>query len=204
MQTQSDWEHLVVIDTPRGNMARDQREIIMSIPSTANRSYSYCDKRHNNYGHTCRHQIWEHVKGDYILYIDDDDYLADADVLKSLDSVIEPWAVFPILKNGNTFLHLPPATGGTGTGMFIHRKEIGRWPNSDSYEADGLLVEELKQKYAYQVLDSRPLVIQPKSSCGVSNAETWLGHRLAHLVSLGLRFRYFVRTRNSVKTRTVL
>jgi glycosyltransferase involved in cell wall biosynthesis len=196
-QTQADWEHLVVIDMPSDNMTKDQREVVTSIPSKANRSYFYCDRKHNNYGHTCRHQIWKHVKGDYILYVDDDDYLADGDVLRTLDSVTEPWAVFPALVHGKTFLHLPPATGGTGTGMFMHRKEIGRWPDLDSYEADGSFVEELAHRYPYQVLDSRPLVILPKSSCGVPNAESWLGQKRAHLVSLWLRCCYSARIRKS-------
>jgi len=40
-QTQSDWEHLVVIDTPRDNMKRNQRQIIASIPSKENRWVFY-------------------------------------------------------------------------------------------------------------------------------------------------------------------
>jgi hypothetical protein len=197
IQTQSDWEHLVVVDLPSSSLTRNQREVIASIPFNTNRLYSYCDRKHNNYGHTCRHRIWEQVKGDYILYVDDDDYLADGEVLKTMDSVTEPWAVFPMLRHGKAFLHLPPAAGGTGTGMFIHRKVIGRWPDLDSYEADGLFVEELKQKYRYQVLDSRPLVIQPKSSCGVSNAESWWGSKHAKWISRWLRYRYSAKTRTA-------
>ena len=194
-QTQSDWEHLVVIDTPRDNMKRNQRQIIASIPSKENRWFFYCDRRHNNYGHTCRHQIWEQAKGDYIFYVDDDDYLSHKDVLRALDSVGEPWAVFPILRHGKTYLDLPPGSSKTGTGMFIHRREIGRWPDADSYETDGLFVEELRQKYAYQVLDCGPLVIQPKSSRGISNAESWFGNKLAGLKARWLWYRYRTRTR---------
>jgi glycosyltransferase involved in cell wall biosynthesis len=197
-QTQSDWEHLVVIDMPRDNMTADQREIIKSIPRKANRSYSHCERKHKNYGHTCRHQIWEHAKGDYIFYVDDDDYLADKDVLRTLDSVTEPWAVFPILRRGQTFFNLPPGYCRTGTGMFIHKRATGRWPDVDLYEADGAFVEELKQRHPYQVLDSRPLVVQPTSSWGVSNAESWLGAKLAVLVG---RWHWF---RRSPKSRTVL
>jgi len=194
-QSQSDWEHLVVIDMPRGNMTADQREIIKSIPLKANRSYSHCDKRHKNYGHTCRHQIWEQAKGDYILYVDDDDYFADKDVLRVLDAVTEPWAVFPILRHGKVFFYLPPGRCRTGTGMFIHKKAIGRWPDSDSYEADGCFVEELRDRYQYQVVESRPIVIQPKSSYGISNAESWFGDVLTRQVSLWRRCRDFAKTR---------
>jgi glycosyltransferase involved in cell wall biosynthesis len=188
-QTESDWEHLVVIDTPRGNMTKEQRNVIESIRSNAKRSYSHCDRRHNNYGHTCRHHIWEQVRGDYILYVDDDDSLADENVLKTLDSVTEPWAVFPMLRHGKRFLCVPPARGGTGTGMFLHRREIGRWPDRDSYDADGWFVEELKQRFPYQVVESRPLVIQPQSSCGVSNAESWWGAERAKWIARWFRYK---------------
>ncbi len=196
-QTQSDWEHMVVIDTPRNKLSRDQRKVLASITPKENRLFSYCATRHNNYGHTCRHQIWEHAKGDYIIYVDDDDYLAHKDALRMLDSVAEPWAVFPILRHGKTFLNLPPGTFNTGTGMFIHKREVGRWPDSDSYEADGLFVEELTRRYAYQVLDCEPLVIQPRSSCGVSNAENWFGNKLARLTARWLSYRYCAKTRNA-------
>lgn len=180
-QTQTDWEHLVVIDMPQKSMNGEQKAVLRTIGTRANRSVSYCEKKHKNFGHTCRHHIWEKVKGGYIFYIDDDDYLADAEVLRELDAVTEAWAVFPILRHGKRFFNLPPACGGTGTGMFIHKKETGRWPNMDAYEADGKFVEELRRNYAYQPLDVRPLVVQPTSSWGVSNAETWLGKRLTAL-----------------------
>ena len=192
-QTQSDWEHLVVIDMPRDHMNENQRKIMASIPSDQRRSYFYCAKRHNNYGHTCRHQAWEQAQGDYLLYVDDDDYLADEGVLKALDSVVEPWAVFPILRHGQVFLDLPPGMFKTGTGMFIHQKKTGRWPDSDSYEADGLFIEKLKKNYSYQVVDSRPIVVQPASSYGLANVQTWRGDKFAKLIKRWHRYRYYGR-----------
>jgi hypothetical protein len=191
-QTESDWEHLVVIDTPRDKLTRDQEKIVTStpLPPRGKRLFSYCERKHRNYGHTCRHEVWKHAKGDYILYIDDDDYLAHEDALRVLDSVVEPWAVFPVLRHGRLFFHLPPGTAKTGTGMFIHKREIGRWPDSDAYEADGLFVESLLQKYRYQVLRCPPLVIQPKSSFGVSNAEGWFGDKVAKLTGRWLWYRH--------------
>jgi hypothetical protein len=129
------------------------------------------------------------------LYLDDDDYLADKDVLRALDSVNEPWAVFPVLRYGKVFFNLPPGCQKTGTGMFIHKRELGRWPDSDSYDADGSFVEELRQRYPYQVLGSRPMVIQPKSSAGISNAESWFGDKLAKLALFWMKLLYFARTR---------
>ncbi len=182
-QVQTDWEHLVIVDLPRQEMTQSQQGVLRSISSSANRSIFFCDKRHNNYGHTCRYQAWERVKGEYILYVDDDDYLADSAVLETLDAVTQSWAVFPVLRHGQRFFCLPPGPRSTGTGMFIHRKEIGRWPALDSYEADGCFVEELTRQHSYQVVDSRPLVFLPKSSCGVPNAETRMGGILAKLTT---------------------
>jgi glycosyltransferase involved in cell wall biosynthesis len=176
-------------------MAADQTAIIASIPPKVSRAYYYCEKQHHNYGHTCRHEAWKNAKGDYVFYIDDDDFLADRNVLKTLDSVTESWAVFPVLRHGRKFFHLPPRKDGTGTGMFIHRREIGKWPDSGAYEADGLFVEALKQQYPYQVVDSRPLVIQPTSNFGKSNRETWLDGELGNFVILWQRFRYFAKSR---------
>ncbi|MCU1301034.1 MAG: hypothetical protein JWQ87_1318 [Candidatus Sulfotelmatobacter sp.] len=196
-QTQSDWEHLVVIDTPHHSLTRDQRKIIEStlIPPRANRSFSYCERKHNNYGHTCRHQAWERAKGDYILYLDDDDYLAHHEALSVLDSVVEAWAVFPVLRHGQLFFNLPPGTARTGTGMFIHKREIGKWPDSNAYEADGLFVEGLLQKYRYQALDCPPLVIQPKSSFGISNAESWYGDKAAKVIGRWELYRHRLKNR---------
>lgn len=195
IQTQSDWEHLIAVDVPRDQMTKDQMEVLASIPSRGNRSFFHCNRRHNNYGHTCRHEIWKYTQGDYILYVDDDDYLADKDVLNVLDCVTEPWAIFPLLRQGEVFLNVPPGLCRTGTGMFIHKREIGRWPDSDSYEADGAFVEELKKSYPYQVVDSKPLVVQPKSSCGVPNAEGWFGDKLARLAKSWFRYSYSIRSR---------
>jgi glycosyltransferase involved in cell wall biosynthesis len=175
-QRQRDWEHLLVVDLPQEKkMTESQRKILNSIPRRPNRSIFYCDRNHHNYGHTCRHQAWERVKAEYIFYIDDDDYLTDGAVLETLDSVTEAWAVFPVLRHGQEFFSLPPGNTSTGTGMFIHRKEIGRWPDSNAYDADGVFVDELVKNYSYQVVKSRPLVALPTSSCGVSDAETFSG-----------------------------
>jgi glycosyltransferase involved in cell wall biosynthesis len=191
-QIQSDWEHLVIVDIPREDITKKESRIIASIPSKVNRSYFYCNKRHDNYGHSCRHHAWGHAKGDYILYVDDDDYLADDNVLKTLNSVTEPWAVFPVRRHGKLFFHLPPGSCKTGTGMFIHKKEIGRWPDSDSYTADGSFVDGLMQKYPYQILNSRPLVVLPKSSVGKSDAESGIRGSVANL--LGRLLRYSAKT----------
>lgn len=189
----------MVIDLPEQKMTPSQSKVISSISKHSNRIFLHCSVRHKNYGHTCRHHSWARSRGEYILYVDDDDYFADNGVLEVLDSVTQLWAVFPVVKWRQKWLAVPPRMGATGTGMFLHRKEIGRWPDSDLYEADGLFVTELVEKYPYQVLESRPLVVQPKSSCGVSNAETWWGGLLAKALNrcIGWRARFGLSVENS-------
>jgi glycosyltransferase involved in cell wall biosynthesis len=199
-QTQADWEHLVVVDMPQDRLTKDHRQVLESVPSNPNRSYFYCDRNHKNYGHTCRHQVWEHAKGDYILYVDDDDYFADKDALKALDTVTEPWAIFPVLRHGKLFFKIPPGVWKTGTGMFMHKREIGRWPDSDVYDTDGSFVEQLKQNHKYQVVDSGPIVALPKSNFGIASAGSWFGDVLIQLVSLWNRFRYYAKGRAISRT----
>lgn len=188
-QTYEGWEHLVMVDLPAEQMTTAQNKVLKSLRPSTNRLLLHCDEAHKNYGNSCRHQAWSHVKGEYVLYVDDDDYLADDNVLETLVSVTELWAVFPVHRYGARFLRLPPGKFKTGTGMFIHRKETGRWPDLTSYEADTLFAEELVQKYPYQVLESRPLVVLPRSSCGLPNADTLLGGALATLVSQWFYYR---------------
>ena len=197
-QTQADWEHLVVVDIPRDRLTKDHRHVLESVPSNPNRSFFYCDRSHNNFGNTCRRQVWEHAQGDYVLYVDDDDYLADKDALKSLDGVTEPWAIFPALRHGKIFFHVTPGLWKTGTGMFIHKREIGRWPDSTVYDADGAFVEELKRDHKYQIVECSPVVALPKSNFGIASAGGWFGDLLIKFVSVSHRFRYYAKQRVAV------
>jgi len=189
-QTSRDWEHIIAVDIPENSMTREQRKLVASIPVRENRIFVYCDRKHRNFGNTCRHNAWAHANGEYIFYVDDDDYLSDNSVLSALDSVTELWAVFPLLRHGQRFFALPPKICNIGGGMFMHKKELGRWPDCQAYEADGIFVEELAQKYPYQVLDEKPLVIQPQSSFGLKNVHSWWGKRAARYISRRLWQRY--------------
>ena len=127
------------------------------------RKITYCDRAHQNVGNTCRHNLWDSATGDYLFYLDDDKYLADNTVLETLKQVTEPWAVFPIHRFGQRFFNLPPALNATDAANFIVRRDIGRYPNSNYYASDGMLVEHLKfWGYPYQVVDGRELVVMPQ------------------------------------------
>jgi glycosyltransferase involved in cell wall biosynthesis len=160
-QSNPSWQHVIIADGPAQECAK-------LVPPDDRRKLLFCGTRHNDFGNTCRYNAWEHAEGEFCFYIDDDDYLADADVLTTLEQVTEPWAIFPVLWHGQHFFNVPPGINRTGSAMFIARREIGRWlPNRKEYAADGALVEHLIANYPYQTLkDVRPLAVLPESHYG--------------------------------------
>lgn len=161
-----EWEHLIVVDSQDFNGSLFHR-----IPYDPRRELWKCSIPHNNFGNTCRHQAWEKTTGDYILYLDDDNWLADPDVLKDiaakLSEMVGMWALFPILRHGSRFFHDPPRCCFVDTANAVVSRKIGRWPDRNEYTLDGIWVEELVSKYPYQAFpDFRPIVVMPKSSEG--------------------------------------
>lgn len=195
-QTCRDWEHLIAVDTEI-DPAADQ--MLARIQHTQ-RAISQCPCHHRNYGNTCRHAAALRAQGDYIFYLDDDNHLADPNVLRDLESVIAPWAIFPILLQGRRFFNDPPGFRRTDTANLIVRRELGTWPNIADYEADGILVERLLRDYPYQPLSTwRPLVVMPRSNFG----DKWLSwaklqnefhSRRAQVRSWGARLKRRLRT----------
>jgi glycosyltransferase involved in cell wall biosynthesis len=130
-----------------------------------------CDHRHYNYGNTCRHEAWKRATGDYVYYLDDDNYLAHNYVLEALKAVTGDWAIFPILRFGERFFNDPPRVNYTDTGNFMMRRAIGQWlprpDNSVDGTVDGQFAELLASQYAYQSLGSlRPVMVMPESHGG--------------------------------------
>jgi hypothetical protein len=166
-QVFQDYEHVVVVDIPLKDITKPQQIRLEEIVRSGdNRTVSFCNQRHQNYGNTCRHLVAPKLKGDYVIYMDDDDYFADNDVLLTLSSVKSDWAVFPIVRYGGWYLRLPPASCSTGNAMFMHKRSLAVYPDTHIYESDGMLIEELKQKAPYEVLKCRPLTIMEKSNYG--------------------------------------
>jgi glycosyltransferase involved in cell wall biosynthesis len=165
-QTDPSWEHIVMIDVPLVTLP-EKRAIVESIPSDPRRKFFRCGKAHRNYGNTCRWNAFDKASGDYIIYLDDDDYLADSEVFRTLQQVTADWAIFPIMRCGNLWFCEPPGMGRTGSGMFLYKRALGvRYPDVPDYSADGMLAEQLL-KYPYQALrDERPLMIYEKRGVG--------------------------------------
>lgn len=108
------------------------------------------------------------AEGEYLLYLDDDNFLADDSVLADLNEVLTgDFAVFPILRHGQVFFSDPPRCCHADTANIVVRREIGRWPDIPEYTADGIWIDALVKNYKYQSFPGfRPIVIMPKSSEG--------------------------------------
>jgi glycosyltransferase involved in cell wall biosynthesis len=163
LQTFPNFEHIVQIDIPTAIAAN-------TIPY---RHLAVCGEAHRNFGNTCRHLAWERATGEYLLYLDDDNYLSGttalADLCIALHSAEYPdWAVMPMMRHGTRFFNLPPGLCMTDTGNIIVKREIGRWPDMNDYTADGHWVEALKANHPnYTALPGlKPVVVMEKSSEG--------------------------------------
>jgi len=160
-QTCTDWEHLVIFDGTFKDAG------MLSAISHPNRRVVQCTAPRHTFGHACKHFAYSLVKGDYIFNLDDDNFLAHNEVLEDLKQVTGAWAIFPMLRFNAIFFHDPPGMGSTASENFLTRRDIGQWPNSEEYASDGLLVESLKLKYAYQSLpDIRPVAVMESNRVG--------------------------------------
>jgi glycosyltransferase involved in cell wall biosynthesis len=162
-QTFTDWEHIVQIDMEILNL-----DLIMGIDHQQRRIFQ-CKHPHRNGGNACRNIAWTHAKGDYVYYLDDDNFLADnnvlADVAAALESNNSPhWAMFPILRHGYRFFNDPPAHCAVDTGNVIAKREICQWPDVMTYESDWVLVEILLKYPRVGFPNIRPIMVMPYSS----------------------------------------
>ncbi len=159
-QTYKDWEHIVMVD------CEEMKQSVLDRIEHENRLVVKCPKAHKNYGNTCRHNAWNYATGEYLIYTDDDNWLADERVLEDLSQVTADWALFPILRHGQWFYNNPPKACYVDTANVIVKREIGRWPDIPNYEADGHLIESL-MKYPYLAMPQlRPMVVMPASRHG--------------------------------------
>lgn len=140
-QTYADWQHIVIADVAELNM-----------PPIAhpNRLILQCPRPHRNGGNTCRHNAWGHATGDYVYYLDDDNFLENPHVLSDLNFILRvsrpAWAIFPILRLGGRFFSDPPQSCHTDTLNLVLRRDVAQWPDTDAYGSDGVLVESLMER----------------------------------------------------------
>lgn len=164
-QSYSQWQHLVAVDIPITGATPEQLSLIDQIKHPKRQIY-YCEAPHRNYGNTCKAEMFQHVRGDYVLYLDDDDvYLGEVFQILNREISDEIWGIFPIERFGELFLNLPPRINLTSGAQFFC-KPLYPFPNINAYAADGELIEFLRNKHSYLVVNSPPLVRVAKSNFG--------------------------------------
>lgn len=163
-QTYRAWEHIIMADAHEFNYD------LMKPLCRPDRMILKCDHPHANFGNTCRHNAWAHATGDYVCYLDDDNYFADANVLQDLVLALKDspeWALFPILRHGQVFYTDPPRSCHADTANVVVKREIGRWPNGPEYTMDGIWIDALVRDHKYQAFPKfRPIVVMESSNEG--------------------------------------
>ena len=162
-QSCTDWQHIVVVDT----LGIDQ-ELIDSIRHPQ-RLILFCEKAHEDWAVTCRRSAWEHAQGDYLLYVDDDNWLADDDVLEALQCVSRPVALHPLLYRGEYSDPVPVRIGHSDTNQLMVRRDIGQWPllsPENGRQGDGIFIRDLTLTYPYDVYTERALVVYEEEGYG--------------------------------------
>lgn len=165
-QTNQDYEHLIIVDIPKNQLTEEQY-IRLSELSPKQRIVLFCGMRHQNCGNTCRYNGTKLARGNYIYYVDDDDFIADDHVLETLNQVTEEWAIFPVNACGRMIYSDPPGMCRTTTGGFLLRRGLIDWPDVPNYETDGMVVEELLRRgVPYQRITDRCMTVHPKWNVG--------------------------------------
>lgn len=177
-QSYRDWEHLIWVDRRPERLTGKQWQM---LEQDERRTVRWCPAEHRDFGHGCRADMSRSpvCRGMYILYLDDDDYLADAHVLHTIAEALHgarypAWAIFPVLREGNYFFSREPGRCRTTLASFVARRTIAQFPTHDPdvtgetvYQLDADLVERLAGHAPPLVLDTiRPLVIIPKPGLG--------------------------------------
>lgn len=156
-QTSHDWEHLICVDR---HWVSPERALVLNATSHPQRRIVFCEEEHRDFGHGCRHRWTKEATGDYVLHLDDDDYLAHDNALSSLDGVTGEWAVFPVTRVGNRFWSPTPGHCNTTISSYIARKELAQQFPAGGHDTDGHFIDEVLKLHPWESLpDLEPLVV---------------------------------------------
>lgn len=165
-QSFSSWEMLIQVDAENIN-----HELFSRISPTRKIWVEECGKHHNNGGNSCRRLALERATGDYVIFTDDDNYIADERVLEDVAAALEgagrpAWGLFPIWRLGGRFYTDPPRSCHVDTMNVVLRRDIAYWPDTDAYGTDGILVDDLMERKVPYVAfpDFRPIGVIPQIS----------------------------------------
>ncbi len=152
-QTDPSWQHIVMVDT------RKRDETMLRSIQHPQRLIIHCERPHKDTGNTCRRAAWEVADGDYLLYIDDDNFFHDPLVFETLRFVTEPVALFPLLFQGEQGPVTPFKIGASDGNQLLVKREIGRWPDLKTNDVDGIFILDLTTNHPYELYEERPLVV---------------------------------------------
>ena len=163
-QTFSNWQHVLMVDC-------ENYDAILVDVEHPKRIIAKCDRPHRNSGNTCRHNAWELATGDYVFYVDDDNFLFNFLTLSKIESWLRVanypmWGLFPIFRHGCRFFTDPPVPCHVDTGNVVAKREIGRWPDIPDYASDAIWVEGLKQHPYRAFPNADPIMTMPTTSFG--------------------------------------
>lgn len=169
------FEHIVYVD--KGDLSANDFELIASLQKPY-RTFILGGKSTNNYGNTPRHEAGKLAKGEFLMYIDDDDYYVPDLFQKIEDNVRETTdiVIFSALRHNEVFFNIPAGLCKTTSCQWAHRRIIeGRqilwtdtWAGNQDYLIDGRFLESVLNmpNINIQYIDSDPLVIIPESNYG--------------------------------------
>lgn len=166
-QVHQDWQHIVYVD--------DEDFDTHQIDSVRDKRREFCWDRckYGNFGNGPRHWAWKETTGDYLIYLDDDNFFTHPRALSDIEiclmSCNEPdWAIFPIIRFGHRFFSDNPGVCHTDSANMVIKREIGQWPNRDEYTLDGIFAEQLKAKYAFATFPKcNPIITVPVQGKGL-------------------------------------
>lgn len=163
-QTHYDYEHIIVIDNDKLN----QR--LLEQCFYPRQTWLVTGKCTKNGGNTPRHIAWDKATGDWVYFLDDDNYLTSPTVLEeiaaALEGIEEQWALFPILRHGSRFYFDPPQPCYFDTGNAIVRREIAQWPDINDYASDAVWLDGFKHLPYKAFPDANPIMVMPTTSFG--------------------------------------
>jgi len=150
-QTEPDWGAHVVIDNP---------DDVENVNIVANFSdprirWSKMDKRYNDWGHTPREYGKQKSEADYIIMTGDDNYYTPNFTKELLSKAINsPGMIYWDMVHSHfdyAYFRCAPANGQIDMGAFATRRDLAQqiYLGID-YAADGLFVEQFKQKFPYE------------------------------------------------------
>ena len=150
IETQSfdSWEHIVVSDLP--GVKQPEWSIHPKRKWITNETRLGCFGNHSrNIGNMA-------ARGEWVGYIDDDDFYADRTAFRRvLEAILtlkpgQEWIVAPMLYAGELWPG-EPVVGKIGTCQMFHKRKVAMrticWPAIQAYAADGIFAESLLKTY---------------------------------------------------------